>query len=150
MDPDSVACWLTLTCWPCLIVDFFYQLTLTFGVDHWPKCQNFWKGLSCLVFHIRFQFWTLFLHLKLLNWSIGKFFIMVSSKAFFKVGIFKESSHAYLTSSLHWASALSLREGVKDILDILAQYNRLKPTIACTSSLGLSRLYILMLGFIVI
>ena len=38
---------------------------------------------------------------------------------------------------------------VRDILDILAQYNRLKSTLACTSSLGFSRLYILMLGFIV-
>ena len=36
------------------------------------------------------------------------------------------------------------------ILDILAQCNRPKPIPACTSSLGFSRLYILMLGFIVI
>ena len=35
------------------------------------------------------------------------------------------------------------------ILDILAQCNRLKPIPAYTSSLGFSRLYILMLGFIV-
>ena len=44
---------------------------------------------------------------------------------------------------------MSLREGVRDILDILAQCNRLKPTPACTGSLGFSCLYILMLGFIV-
>ena len=35
------------------------------------------------------------------------------------------------------------------ILDILAQCNRPKPIPACTSSLGFSRPYILMLGFIV-
>ena len=38
---------------------------------------------------------------------------------------------------------------VRDILDILAQYNRLKLTSTCTSSLEFSRLYILILGFIV-
>ena len=59
------------------------------------------------------------------------------------------SSHAYPTLSIHQASALSLREGVRDILDILAQCNRPKLTPTCTSSLGFSRLYILMLGFIV-
>ena len=69
---------------------------------------------------------------------------MVSSKAFFKV-----SSHAYPISSLHRVSTLGLREGVRDILDILAQCNRPKPTLAYTSSLGFSRLYILMLEFIV-
>ena len=39
---------------------------------------------------------------------------------------------------------------VIDILDILAQCNKSKLTPACTSSLGFSRLYILMSGFIVI
>ena len=39
---------------------------------------------------------------------------------------------------------------VRDILGILAQYNRPKSTLTCTSSLGFTRLYILMLGFIVI
>ena len=39
---------------------------------------------------------------------------------------------------------------VRDILEILVQCNRLKPTFACTSNLGFSHLYILMLGFIVI
>ena len=37
----------------------------------------------------------------------------------------------------------------RDILDILAQYNRSKATSTCTSSLGFSRLYILLLWFIV-
>ena len=37
----------------------------------------------------------------------------------------------------------------RDILDILAQYNRPKTTSTCTSSLGFSRLYILLLWFIV-
>ena len=39
---------------------------------------------------------------------------------------------------------------VRDILDILAQCNRPKLSPACTSSLGFSRLYILMLWLIVI
>ena len=47
---------------------------------------------------------------------------------------------------LHWSILLSF---VRVILDILAQCNRLKVTSACISSLGFSRLYILMLGFIV-
>ena len=38
---------------------------------------------------------------------------------------------------------------VLQILDILAQCNRPKPNPACTSSLGFSRLYILMLWLIV-
>ena len=38
---------------------------------------------------------------------------------------------------------------VRDILDILAQCNRPKPSPACTSNLGFSRLYILMLWLIV-
>ena len=37
---------------------------------------------------------------------------------------------------------------VRDILNILAQCNRSKPSPTCTSSLGFNRLYILMLGFI--
>ena len=78
---------------------------------------------------------------KLVNWHI-------LHRGFFK-GIFKGSSHAYPTSSLHRVSALSLREGVRDILDILAQCNRPNPTLAYTSILGFSHLYILILGFIV-
>ena len=58
---------------------------------------------------------------------------MVSSKAFFN-----GSSHAYLTSSLYRASALNLRKSVRHILDILAQYNRPKPTPTSTSNLGFS------------
>ena len=38
---------------------------------------------------------------------------------------------------------------VRDILDVLAQCNRPKPTLAYTSSLGFRCLYIRMLGFIV-
>ena len=38
---------------------------------------------------------------------------------------------------------------VRDILDILTQCNRSNSSATCTSSLGFSRLYILMLGFIV-
>ena len=43
---------------------------------------------------------------------------------------------------------MSIRS-VRDILDILAQYNRSKPIPIYTSSLGFSRLYIFMLGFII-
>jgi len=74
---------------------------------------------------------------KLVNWHI-------IHCGFFKgilQDITKRYSHACPTSSLHLVSALSLRESVRDILDILAQYNRSKPTLACTSSLGFSRLY---------
>ena len=35
-------------------------------------------------------------------------------------------------------------ECVRDILDILVQFNKLKPTLIYTSSIGLSCLYILM------
>ena len=38
---------------------------------------------------------------------------------------------------------------VRNILVILVQCNRLKPTPTCISSLGFSHLYILMLGFII-
>ena len=38
---------------------------------------------------------------------------------------------------------------VEDIIDILDQCDRPKPTLACTSSLGFSHLYILMLRFII-
>ena len=41
---------------------------------------------------------------------------------------------------------LICNSSVRDILDILVQYNRHKPTLICTNSLGFSRLYILMLG----
>ena len=82
-----------------------------FDFLHWPltKSQNFRQDLSCSVFRVdsnfglRFSIWNS----KLVNWHI-------LHCGFFK-GIFKESSHAYLTSSFHRASALSLREGVRDI-----------------------------------
>ena len=61
-------------------------------------------------------------------------------------GISRGSSHVYPTLGLYQVSALSLREGVRDIL---AQCNRPKPIPTCTSSLGFSRIYILMLGLIV-
>ena len=43
----------------------------------------------------------------------------------------------------------SVNNIVRDILDILAQCNKLKSNPTCTSSLRFSHLYILMLGFIV-
>ena len=78
---------------------------------------------------------------KLVNWHI-------LHRGFFGgilQGISKGSSRAYPTLSIHQASTLSLREGVRDILDILAQCNRPKPTLTGTNSLGFSHLYLLML-----
>ena len=77
----------------------------------------------------------------MVNWNIFH-------RGFFRgilQSISKGSSHAYPTLSVHQASTLSLREGVRDILDILAQCNRPKPTPTGTSSLGFSHLYLLML-----
>ena len=66
-----------------LIVDFdLGQLTLTFALTFDQK-SNFPTWPILLSFLRKFQFWTPFLHLKLQNWSIGTFFIVVSSKAFF-------------------------------------------------------------------
>ena len=74
---------------------------------------------------------------------------MVSSKAFFKASS-RDLLMLIQPQAFIKASALSLRKDVRDILDILAQCNRPKLTSTCTSSVGFSRLYILMLGFIVI
>ena len=134
-DPDCIARWL----WPGL-------LTLTFALTFDQKLK-FSKWLILLNFSCRFRFWTPFLHLNLPNWLIGTLFIVVSSKCILQ-GISKWSSHIYPTLSFHRASTLSLREGVRNILDILAQCNRPKPTLTCTSNLRFSRLYILILGFI--
>ena len=61
-------------------VDFDFDFfALTFD-----QKSKFSTGPILLSFSRRFQFWTPFLHLKLQNWSIGTFFIVVSSKAFFK------------------------------------------------------------------
>ena len=57
-------------------------LTLTFALTFDQK-SKFPTGLILLNFSRRFQFWALFLRLKLQNWSIGTFFIVVSSKALF-------------------------------------------------------------------
>ena len=48
---------------------------------------KFPKGPILLSFSRRFRFWPLFLHLKLQNWTFGTFFIVVSSKAFFKASL---------------------------------------------------------------
>ena len=69
---------------------------------------------------------------------------MVSLKAFFEASL-----SDFLMLIQPQAFTLSLREGVRDILNILAHCNRPKPTLAYTSSLEFSRLYILMLRFIV-
>ena len=125
------------------------QLTLTFDFAlTFDQTSKFPKDPILLSFSRRFRFWTPFLYfetLKSINWHI-------LHCGFFKgilQGISKWSSHAYPTSSLHSASTLSLREGVRDILNILAQCNRPKPSLGCTSSLGFSSLYILMLWLIV-
>ena len=59
-----------------LTLTFFFALTF----DQKSKIS---KRPILLSFSHRFRFWTLFLHLKLQNWSIGILFIMVYSKAFF-------------------------------------------------------------------
>ena len=66
-----------------LTVDFDSRLlTLTFALTFDQK-SKFLIGPILFSFSRRFQFWTPFLHLKLQNWSIGTFFIVVSSKALF-------------------------------------------------------------------
>ena len=78
-------CQRTSDCW--LPVDYIsWLLTLTFVLTFNQKLK-FPKGSILLSFSRRFQFWTLFLHLKLQNWLIGTFFIVVSSKAFFKASL---------------------------------------------------------------
>ena len=57
-------------------------LTLTFVLTFDQK-SKFPTRPILLSFSRRFQFWTPFLRLKLQNWSIGTFFIVVSSKALF-------------------------------------------------------------------
>ena len=109
--------------WPLTLT----LLSLTFSLSFDQKLK-FPKSPNLLNFLHRFRFRTPFLHLKLQNWSIGTFFIMVSLKTFFK-----GSSHTYPTSSLHRASVLSLREDVRDILDILAKCNRPSPLLHISS-----------------
>ena len=58
------------------------QLTLTFALTFNQK-SKFPTGPILLSFSRRFQFCAPFLRLKLQNWSIGTFFIVVSSKALF-------------------------------------------------------------------
>ena len=128
-----------------LTVDFDIRLTLAFAFTI-DQTSKFSKGPILLSFSRKFQFWTPFLHLKHQNGSIGIFFIMVSSKAFLKASL---RDLLMLIQPQAFIKAFGLREGVRDILDILAQCNRPKPTLAYTSSLGFSRLYILMLEFIV-
>ena len=70
-----------------------------------------------LSFSRKFQFWTPFLHLKHQNGSIGIFFIMVSSKAFLKASL---RDLLMLIQPQAFIEAFNLREGVRDILDILA------------------------------
>ena len=71
--------------WPLTVLTSWLWplLTLTFVLTFDQKLK-FPKRPILLSFLHRFRFWTLFLHLKHQNWSFGTFFIMVSSKAFFK------------------------------------------------------------------
>ena len=62
--------------WPW--TSWLWPFALTFD-----QKSKFLTGPILLSFLRRFQFWTLFLRLKLQNWSIGTFFIVVSSKALF-------------------------------------------------------------------
>ena len=133
---------LWLSHWLLLSADYWLWLL------HWQFDQKskFSKKPILLSFSRRFRFWIPFLRLNLQNWSIGTFFIVNSLNAYFKASL---SDLLILISNLHEASTLSLKEGFRDILDILAQCNRPKTTPTCTSSLGFSHLYILMLRFIV-
>ena len=72
-DPDQYPLTLTRTSWLWL-----WLFALTFD-----QKSKFSRGPILLNFSRRFQFWAPFLHLKFQNWSIGTFFIMVSSKALF-------------------------------------------------------------------
>ena len=60
-----------------------YPLTLTLDQLTFDQKSKFSTRRILLSFSCRFRFWTPFLHLKLQNWSIGTFFIVASSKAFF-------------------------------------------------------------------
>ena len=124
-----------------------WTVDFDFCVDLWPKVKIFKRAYLAQFFAqtLISDSISSFETPKLVNWHIlhcGFF------KGIFQ-GISKWSSHAYPTSNLHQASPLSLREGVRDILNILAQCNRPKPNHAYTSSLGFNRLYILMLWHIV-
>ena len=135
--------------WPGPVSVDFDPRPVDFDFLRWPltKSQNFRQGLSCSVFRVDSNFE---LHFFIWSSKIGQ---LAHSSLWFLQGIlrdiFKRSSRAYPTSSLHRASTLSLREDVKDILNILAQCNRPKFTPTCTNSLEFSRLYILILRFIV-
>ena len=67
---------LTANCGP---IEFDLQLTLTFALT-FNQNLKFPKRPILLSFLRKFPFWTPFLHLKLQNWSICTFFIVVSSK----------------------------------------------------------------------
>ena len=71
-DPDHVA-----VDWPLTLTQDL--LTLTFVLTFGQKLK-FLKMPILLSFSRRFRFWILFLHLKLQNWSIGIFLIVVSSR----------------------------------------------------------------------
>ena len=74
---------------PLTVLDsltFSWPLTLTFALTFDQKLK-FQIGPILLSFSRRFRFWTPFLQLKLQNWSINTFFIVVSSKALFKASL---------------------------------------------------------------
>ena len=106
------------TCWP-LTFDFDYSssLTLTFTLTFDIK-SKFLKWPILLNFLRRFRFWTMFLHLKLQNYSIGQFIIVVSSRLYSRLlqGIFSSLSNLKFSSSFH----IEFKGDVRNILDILA------------------------------
>ena len=141
-DTNCKARWLFLT------VDFDHIVGFDFALTFDQK-SKFSKRPILLSFSRRFQFWTSFLYLKLRNWSIGIFFIVVFSKAFFKASpsdllmLIQPQAFIELPPWV-WGRVLEIY-----IRHILAQCNMLKPSPTCTSSLRFSCLYIHMLGFIV-
>ena len=86
-----------------------------FDFLRWPltKSQNFQHGLSSSVFRVDFNFGFCFF---IWNSEIRQ---LAHSSLWFLQRHYSRHlqmiSHAYPTSSLHWVSALSLREDVRDI-----------------------------------
>ena len=112
---------------------------------HLTKSQNFRQDLSCSVFHVDSNF-----GLRFFIWSSE-----IGQLAYYSLWFIQRHSSSDLLMLIQpqtfieilswvWGKVLEIY-----IRHILAQCNRLKPSPTCTSSLGFSRLYILMLGFIV-
>ena len=128
----------------------FDPIPIDFDFLHWPltKSQNFRQGLSCSVFRVDSNFE---LHFFVWSSKIGQ---LTHSSLWFLQRLYSWHLQEIFSclSNLKPSSSFRLEfEGGcwRYILDILAQCSRPKPSPACTSSLGFSCLYILMLWLIV-